>query len=115
MSRRNLNLFQSNAANSEDFPSVGVRFSNAEVNQLFCELLETHGVNAHVVKGASQLQDETKVITEAQFFDELPPSLKRRCLVVGNSQTLAGISALALCQPLTEQKVETAIKQLLLA
>ena len=103
-----------NAENSEDFDSVAVCFDDQEVNELFCELLENHGVPATVVEDTKALAKHTRVITEAQFFDRIPPELRSRCLVVGNQYSLAGIHALALCQPLTEQKVETAIRQLLL-
>ncbi|RIL08634.1 MAG: hypothetical protein DCC75_08395 [Proteobacteria bacterium] len=92
---------------------VCIYFQEEEINELFSDLLRAHGARTRILSDISQAPQDTRVITEPQFFPQLNPSLWRRCLVVGNKESLKGIDTLCLSRPLTESKIEAALKNFL--
>jgi len=76
---------------------------------LFSELLEVRGVHTKIAESPQTVPLNTRVITEIQYFSELPKECRMQCLVVGNKDALRGIDALTLSRPLTEEKIESAL------
>jgi hypothetical protein len=98
--------------------TISICFEEDSINDLFSALLRSRGVKTRIISSFKEI-DKTdihsriKVITEPQFASEIPEDLKHDCLVVGNKESLKGISGITLSRPLTEQKIETAIESLL--
>jgi len=101
------------AVNTSDFTPVVIYFTDAIINELFAELLAVRGVEARIVSSAEAVPPNARIITEPHLFPALTPSQCGRCLVVGDRSALAGIPSLALTRPLTEEKIERALEQLL--
>lgn len=76
---------------------------------LFAELMRAQGVNPSVLETLDNLSGETRVITEPRFYRALPETYRSTCLVVGNKESLKGLTGHALSRPLTEEKIEAAI------
>ena len=100
-------------ANSLDYATVYVRFAERAIEELFAELLNMRGLPVTVGMPPVQGHRDAKVITEPCFFDELPNDLHKRCLLVGESDTLADCPTQHLARPLTERSVECAIDRFL--
>ena len=92
---------------------IAICFAESEITDLFAALIEARGGKASVVSGIAEATKFTKIITEPRYFPEIPPTLRHRCLVVGNPDSLNGTKAITLSRPLTEAKVERAIAELL--
>ena len=92
---------------------VAVLFEQDLIKVVFSDLLEARGVPTVIIEGVNELAPGARVITEVQFFSQLPPAAQARALVVGNKDTLRDLPALALSRPLTEEKVEVALVQFL--
>ena len=103
------------AANSSDYRPVGIYFEDPVINQLFAELLRVRGVEASVLHTLEDADSETRIITEPQFFPEIPNAQRRSCLVVGNRDAVKDLEAHALTRPLTEEKIDSALKAFLSA
>ena len=100
-------------ANSADFPPVAVLFEREEIAELFAGILRARGVPTRIIQRDDTLIPSMRLITEPRLFPALPGWSPHRCLVVGEPGQLSGIDAHHLTQPLTEDKVEQAIKALL--
>lgn len=107
--------FEREIANSADFQAVAIYFAEPTINLLFAELLQSRGVNVRIVESSDELPKATKIITEPQYFPLIAKEKHHQCLVVGNKSALKDIEALSLSRPLTEEKVEDALSQLLKA
>lgn len=94
-------------------PVVSICFAEEEINHLFSELLRSRGVPTRILQHVSEANGETKVITEPQYFPQIPDSYKQSCLIVGNKESLKGLTGVLLSRPLTEFKIETAIESFL--
>ena len=101
------------AANSPDFSPVCILFSDEVINELFAELLAVRGVEACIVHSIKAVPEHARIITEPHFFTEIPAAMRHHCLLVGNKDALKGLPTYALSRPLTEEKIETALGQLL--
>lgn len=88
---------------------VSIYFEEEEINQLFSELLRSKGVKTRVLGSLEELSGATRIVTEPQYFPQLPSAYKGSCLLVGNKESLKGLSGVHLPRPLTESKVESAI------
>lgn len=91
---------------------VAVLFTEEAIGQHFAELLDSMGVAARACPKSIELKtlpSGTRVVTEAVYFPELSPMQRRQCLLVGPSSSLDGLPALKLTQPLTEEKIESAL------
>lgn len=102
-----------NAANSADFRTVAIFFQDAGINELFSALLQSRGERTQVIHSTNELSDISLLITEPQLFEQLPQSYNGKCMLVGNKNALKGLNAICLTRPLTEEKIESAIVQLL--
>jgi hypothetical protein len=103
----------SDIANSPDFPRVAVCFQDDSINMLFSALLEAHGVEAIIVGNIEAVPTDVRIITEPQYFPKLNQDLRKNCLLVANANTKENLQVPILTRPLTEEKVESAIKHLL--
>lgn len=101
------------AKNNADFSPVCILFADEVINELFAELLAVRGVDACIVHSMTAVPENARIITEPHFFPEIPPTMRHHCLIVGNKEALKGLPTYALSRPLTEEKIETALGQLL--
>jgi hypothetical protein len=92
---------------------VSICFEEESINILFSELLRSRGVATCILPSPQQAHGNTKIITEPQYLPLIPESYKHECLVVGNKESLKAWDGIKLSRPLTEQKIETAIAELL--
>lgn len=96
-----------------NLPVVSICFEEAEINILFSELLRSRGVPTRILPSVKEAAGNTKIITEPQYFPNIPESYKTSCLIVGNKDSLKGLSGVLLSRPLTESKIEMAIEKFL--
>lgn len=97
----------------EKLPLVSIYFAEAEINLLFSELLRAKGLRTRILSSVSEADGHTKIITEPQYFPDLPEIYQGTCLVVGNKDSLKGINGVHLSRPLTEAKIEQALAEFL--
>ena len=100
-------------ANSSDFREVSILFADEVITGLFAELLESRGVKTKILAKADDHNENTRIVTEPQFFGLLDSLSQARCLVVGNKEIVDQIAAIGLTRPLTEQKIESALEEFL--
>ena len=100
-------------ANSPDFREISIFFADTIITALFAELLESRGVPTKILDKIDEHRENTRIITEPQFFFEIDPLSQSRCLVVGNSAAAPDPKVLMLARPLTETKIESALEALL--
>lgn len=98
---------------AEKQPLVSIYFEETEINLLFSELLRAKGLRTRILSSVTEADGPTKIITEPQYFPELPAMYQRNCLVVGNKDCLKGMSGVHLSRPLTEAKIEQALAEFL--
>lgn len=107
----------SDIANRTDFDAarstVSVYFADPVINHLFSELLKSRGVPTQISSSMAEASKNTRIITEPQFFPEVPAEKHATCLVVGNKESLHGLNTLVLSRPLTEDKIESALAKFL--
>ena len=103
----------SRAANNPDFAPVAILFESQRISDLFLDLLASRDIPGEVVTSSAALDTDVRIITEPQFFPTLTPAQQGRCLVVGQKDQLPEQSTARLSQPLTEEKIERALRQLL--
>jgi len=99
-----------NSPKSSAQQNISIWFSDSEVSELFSFLLENLGYPAAVVSTSGATPQSERVITEPLFFPSLSEEQKRSCLLIGSPKSLEGLNALAIAQPLTEQKVSRALE-----
>jgi len=105
--------FEQRAANTPDFAPVVILFESPRISGLFLDLLQSRDIPSQVIDSCSELAADTRIITEPQYFEELLPAQRQRCLLVGQPGQLPGHTVATLSQPLTEDKIERAIQDLL--
>ena len=103
----------SRPANSADFEAIAICFEEETINLLFSELLNVRGVKTEILESIDDFSGKMKLITEPQFLDSIPHKHHHRCLVVGNKDRLVGLESITLSRPLTEEKIEQALRNLL--
>lgn len=104
--------------NIDDYATVWVCFHEHLISCLFADLLESRGIPAKIVSGLIEHGQLPKIITEPRYFVALSPDQQRHCLVVGTPESLApwrGNGTHTLSRPLSEEKIDTALAQLLSA
>ncbi|MCB0310628.1 MAG: hypothetical protein KDD42_05305 [Bdellovibrionales bacterium] len=99
--------------NQSDYQTIAVLFKDPAINELFADLVCARGARASVIADMSELSSQNKVITEAIFLPELPPSYMDKCLIVGTISNLVDVELPTLKQPLTEEKIEAALSRLI--
>ncbi len=92
---------------------IAICFQDDTINYLFAGLLESRGIHTTIVETVENLDATTKLITEPLFLGHLSNDKLQHCLVVGNKESLKGLSAITLSRPLTEEKIELAISEFL--
>lgn len=102
--------------NIDDYAAVCVCFHEHLISCLFADLLEARGVPTKIVNCLTNPRQVTKIITEPQYFVTLSAEQQQHCLVVGTPESLAfcaqnGVNTLS--RPLTEEKIDTALANLL--
>ena len=108
--------FRHTAQNVNDYATVWVCFHEHLISCLFADLLESRGVPAKIVSGLIEPDQLTRIITEPKYFVTLSPDQQRHCLIVGTPESLApyrGNGTNTLARPLSEEKIDTALAQLL--
>ena len=104
------------AANSTDYPCVHVCFEDPGITYLFAHLLESRGIDVVIVENLSALNNGMKVVTEPRILRKTEIMLSEEdLLIVGNDGSLHGLNGVLLVQPLTEEKVESALDTFLTA
>lgn len=104
----------SRPARSPSTLPVAVCFLDREINQIFAELLNARGVETFITEDLATLSGEVRIITEPGAMHRLDPKHHQRCLVVTNcSSDTQSLGSLSLSRPLTEQKIERALAELL--
>lgn len=93
--------------------TVVVHFEDAEITAAFTDLLGAIGMRTVAPGSLSVLDGCPRIVTEPRFYADLDNDQQQRCLVVGNSEHLSNIDACSLARPLTENKIEKAICDLL--
>ena len=93
--------------------TVTVCFIDPAIQALFTDLLAARGVRTLALREIHELASDTKIITEPYFLPDLPTSVLAKCLVVGKTDDPVSSPAFCLTRPLTEQKIEAALAQLL--
>lgn len=94
-------------------PHVSICFADAPIAALFTELFEAHGACASVIEHPAQASMEGLLVTEPQYFSDVPEELLTRTLVIGNNDTVHQFASYSVARPLTIEKVEQAIVRLL--
>ena len=92
---------------------IAICFQDDTINYLFAGLLESRGIHTTIVETVENLSATTKLITEPLYLGHLSNDSLQHCLVVGNKESLKGLSAITLSRPLTEEKIELAISEFL--
>ena len=100
-------------ANATDYSPVSLFFNDDTITHIFSQLLEVHGFKTSILGDIGEYDGSTRIITEPQFFSRIDPAHHRKCLVIGNKESLNGINALSLSRPLTEEKIEHALSRFL--
>ncbi|MCB0334900.1 MAG: hypothetical protein KDD62_01300 [Bdellovibrionales bacterium] len=102
------------SANCSDFPAINICFQDPEISFLFAELLEARGAETRLIFDTDHLPETGKIVTEPIYFHLLPERMTaKNCLLVGNPGCFSSQSAICLSRPLTADKIETAITELL--
>ncbi len=92
---------------------VAICFHDPVINQVFAELLEARGVSAKVVENLKEIGEKERIITEPRYLEQLNKRFLANCLVVGYRRPSTEEPFRSLSQPLTEQKIEQALAELL--
>jgi hypothetical protein len=101
-------------ANRTDFCEVSICFEDPTINLLFSELLEVRGIRTHILESIEHFSGSSKLVTEPQYYSSLASDQRQRCLIVGNKDALRELKdGVPLSRPLTEDKIEEAIRQFL--
>jgi len=99
--------------NNNDFYAVDILFTNLDISKLFLKLLNANGLNANLINSLQEFTSTKKLVTELQFYDKLSTELKAHCLVLTPQEKIPNSGGIILQQPLTEKKVEDALRQLI--
>jgi len=102
-------------ANDEDYSPVFILFLDSEIKTLFSELLSARGIKNEVIYSMTEFKSGTKIITEPIYFPQIPDKDRSKCLIVGNGSSLKDMNGICLPRPLTEEKIEEALAELLKA
>lgn len=92
--------------------TVCILFEDPSINKIFAQLLISRGFQPRIVNDVDEIEEHEKIISEANFFVCLDPSAQERCMIVGESNGLENIAPICLTRPLTEEKVEAALAEL---
>ncbi len=96
-----------------DHPEISIFFHDKHIGLLFSELLRGMGYSTTLVRNISEVNAETKIITEPIYYPEIGQTQKGRCLLIGSAESLKGLDTLSISQPLTESKINSALKEFL--
>ena len=111
--RGNTNQPPDDSIRASQAAPVCIYFEDESINAIFSELLEARGIHTRILAAANEMQGQTRIITEPRYFPYVDESSYCRCLVIGNKESLRGLTAVTLSRPLTEEKIETALRQFL--
>ena len=93
---------------------IAILFEDPRITQLFSELLRANGVETVILESAQDLSSDYALITEPQFYPLMDGSQKTNCLLVTNpNQSSPNFNCTVLSRPLTEEKIEAALKAFL--
>lgn len=92
--------------------NIAVLFSDRAITYLFSELLEAQGYETQIITDIKALSQHKKLVTEYQYYQQLPKDHDVKCLIVSN-QPKDEVDAVYLSRPLTEEKVEKALRTFL--
>jgi len=88
---------------------VEIHFQDHRISLLFAHLLESMGREAILSDNIGEASADTSIITEPIYFPLLSPEQQKKCLIIGDAESLQGVNALSIAQPLTEKKIESAL------
>ena len=104
-------------ANQDDYADVCICFEEPLISYLFAELLEAQGCAAKIISKIHELRDGMRLVTEPHLLQQLSTTPPTSCLVVGTRSSLGTVALphahQTLCRPLSEDKIEAAIRQFL--
>lgn len=96
---------------------IGILFAEEQISLLFAELVKARGGKVVLLDSASgSLSDYEGLITEPRIYNRINqenPKIDKKFLVVGNSDLDFQSNAINLSRPLTEEKVEQALTELM--
>ena len=92
---------------------IGVLIQDPMARALFSHLLQAFGQTAVPLQSVEQADPEWRMVTEPLYFGELSDSQKSSCLVVGSEDSVKDLEVETLTQPLTEEKIESALTNFL--
>lgn len=99
--------------NREEREVVSICFHDQHIASLFANLLSARGVANQIIETLEDSPSGTRIITEPALFEDLPDPANHPCLLVGSDGTKLPAAIIPLPQPLTENKIESALRQLL--
>lgn len=92
---------------------ICILFTDDDIAEVFHELLSSMGTEVTLIDQVDSIPEGSSLITEPSYVPLLPSSIHEKCLVVGNRGALEGLPTLCLSRPLTEEKVESALREFL--
>jgi hypothetical protein len=102
---------------AEAAPAIGILFSDASITEVFAALLESRGRKVQILQDPKQLssvpRQELQLVTETCYAASLGTQQYKSCLVVGPASSSSTENVISLTQPLTLQKIESALAQFL--
>jgi len=88
---------------------VAIHFRDQRISLVFVTLLKSMGKEAVLLNDLEDAMPNTSIITEPLYFNQLTSEQSKKCLIIGDQDSLTGINALSIAQPLTEKKIESAL------
>jgi uncharacterized protein YjgD (DUF1641 family) len=93
--------------------AIEICIADTAIAELLAELLKARGISAFL-STPTNLQLRGKLITEIQYYKTFKEKVcPEHCLVIENARSSPPISAHTLVRPLTEEKIDKALKALI--
>lgn len=93
--------------------TIGILFFNHAISLLFSELLNSRGIEAVQISDPIDCSNYHKVITEDSYIKYLSEDLLSKSIIVGSCEFIDSNKVHQLTRPLTEEKIESALRYLL--
>ncbi len=91
--------------------TICILFEDPAIKKIFAQLVVSRGFSPKIIDDIADIQPDSKVISEANYFVHLDRDMQRKCLVVGDNTGIENTAPVCLTRPLTEEKVEAALEE----